>query len=534
MATGNLFGQYYSTKTNKRGYQNVDYVCANAADEDNNAIVFGDGALNLIDTNGNVITSLDLSSIAAKPIVDYRTGVITLMPGETRLVEGLDYGKSYAKVYFKIPTHYIQIMGDDIKDYVNVSFNILFNVEWDLREFHVETVLDTDSINDDLITRIQNLINLLGLEKSITVSEDILVNNEGEEEHYIVFTSNVLGYDFTIADFKFHNIDCSFIYDDINDIYIPSTDKVNLIYGVDIENAEDDVHFPNGTSLNSNVSANENIGNYDTKDDDNDDKDDHYYNEDTFALDTSVDSSIDSSILEPVSDDLYHYDEDLKEYILDDKYISVDEDLTKKVYALKYPNGAARVWFFVPDMFDDDNLDYYPVKLNHVRDYITLYTPAYNKVDTLHDVSTKADLDLDKDGYTDEHILFEDDFVKVDANKRIEAERHNITLFHLGITSDASLYYKDEINGKITEVAPDAPVHSAVEFLDEQNDIKHIGMYRYIDFVEQNQDWINVGQFYGLITPADLPDSNIKHLANSVYLYNPNEFAIKINYFIGV
>jgi hypothetical protein len=59
-------------------------------------------------------------------------------------------------------------------------------------------------------------------------------------------------------------------------------------------------------------------------------------------------------------------------------------------------------------------------------------------------------------------------------------------------------------------------------------------MYRYIDFVEQNQDWTNIGQFYGLITPADLPDSNIKHLANSVYLYNPNEFAIKINYFIGV
>ena len=62
----------------------------------------------------------------------------------------------------------------------------------------------------------------------------------------------------------------------------------------------------------------------------------------------------------------------------------------------------------------------------------------------------------------------------------------------------------------------------------------HVGLYGYLDHVQMSGKWNKVEQVYGLITEADdTENSCIKNLANSILLFNPNEFPVKVNYFVA-
>lgn len=61
---------------------------------------------------------------------------------------------------------------------------------------------------------------------------------------------------------------------------------------------------------------------------------------------------------------------------------------------------------------------------------------------------------------------------------------------------------------------------------------KIMGLYRYMDYVTENHQWMKVGEAYMAVGKADNPQSVIHNLLSSVMIYNPNDIPVRIKYLI--
>lgn len=59
-----------------------------------------------------------------------------------------------------------------------------------------------------------------------------------------------------------------------------------------------------------------------------------------------------------------------------------------------------------------------------------------------------------------------------------------------------------------------------------------IGLFRYMQYVNENKLWNKVGQCYMIIGNEDDPQSQDKNLPTSLLVYNPNPCPIRIKYLI--
>lgn len=518
MSSKNIFGQYYNNLGNNKTYTNVDYKCASGSDGES-TLVFKDGEAQLIDNHGNVIGKIDLSKIASGPMTSWTSGSIILNPGEVKLIEGLEYGKLLKSVYFEVPPVYVTTLEDIWKYLVNVKFTILLNVGLDLREYDVSTTVsieDKTSIED----RVQTLVNEIGAEDNIKVSIQEIEDEFGTQKVYLVFESLVYGYDFIITDLKFFN---NRIIKKEADEYIE--DNTPIGNRGEIEEAEDNIIFGDETSFedanafvdeNGEVIANGNdVGHYDNNDDlANENSADHYYvGPDTEMYEGQTENQ-DQGDQEDSQDD----NTSDGEIIPDDDYITimsssefpVIRDKSLEIDAFKYPNGAARAWLIVPEWPESVDNNYVSLKLNHVMDHVVI--PEIVE-------------DIDCRGY------YEMIDIDVYASERSEVERHNLKQFKYWMGENFT--YMDSKNGSIIEVNHKKDFCTCPDLNLEIHN-PHIGMYRYLDYVSMNNLWTNVGDFYGLVTNADTEDIDEKNLANSVFLYNRNEFPVKVSYFICV
>ena len=164
MAYQNLFGQYYSNKSNisTGKYQNYDYVCSNADDGNNNSVIIDDSKVELVDPAGNNIASLDLSQVKANPILEHKEGSFILRPYETAVLDGLEYGKTFKKMFFIVPEEIPADYLDDWRRYINVDFTIVYESGFDTKEFNITTVFHEET-KEDIVDRINFLFEKLGL-----------------------------------------------------------------------------------------------------------------------------------------------------------------------------------------------------------------------------------------------------------------------------------------------------------------------------------------------------------------------------------
>lgn len=506
MATENLFGQYYNTLGTKRSYQNTNFVC-NSSTSGENDLIFKDGKAELIDSNGDLITYLDLSQIASGPITTYKTGSIVLNPLEVKLIEGLEYGKAYKQIYFEIPSTYYKIFGDNLNDILNVSFNIIYNTDLDLKEYQIETTLKNDTNNDTLDKRVQVLLDVIGIGDYITVTLEEINNKK-----YLKFMSQLLGYDFIITNFVFKTL--AF---DLNTQKI--INDFNQTYGLSIEEAEKSI-VENPDEIEYNV------GKYDNKwllvfKDPNELADHYYQNFNDFIEPTPKDSSSNSNNSDSSSnsdnskkdDSSENSDDPFKKndenIIIKPSITSVSSDKSLDVDTFKYPNGASKVWMLVPEWPTSVNdIEKISLKLNHIKDKITILEDTDQK-----DLYKKVEYD-------------------VYAAERNENERHNIETFK---NWQDSKIYEDSNYGSIKQVSHEVSIVKETSKPEIKKTIlqPHIGMYRYLDYVQNTNSWLNFGDFYSVITLSDNEYTNEKNLANSIFVYNPNSFPVKINYLIG-
>lgn len=517
MSSNNLFGQYYNNLGNHKAYTNVDYKCVSGSSGES-TLVFNGSEAQLLDNQGNILGRIDLSKIAAGPMLSWTSGSIILNPGEVKLIEGLEYGKLLKHVYFEIPPVYITTLGDAWKYLVNVKFTILLNVDLDLREYDVST---TTSIEDkaSIVDRVQTLINEIGAEDNIKISIQEAEDEFGTQRSYLVFESLVHGYDFIITDFKFFN-------NRIVKMEVDALKEDDTIGGLkEIVEAEDNIVFGDETSFEDSkafldedgnlIAGGTDVGHYDNNDDPaNENSADHYY---VGPSDDDFDEDKPKEDQEPEHEDGGSYDgSDGAPEDEDDGYTTVmrsseflvarDKDL--EIDAFKYPNGAARAWLIVPEWPISVESGFLSLKLNHVADKIVIPEPAEG---------------IDCRGY------YGLTSVDVFASERSEVERHNLKQFKYWL--EENFTYMDSKNGSVIEVNHEKDFCKCPDLNLEIHN-PHIGMYRYLDYVSMNNLWVNVGDFYGLVTNADTDDIDEKNLANSVFLYNRNEFPVKVSYFI--
>lgn len=484
----NLFGRFYSKGKSTGKYQNVDYICSNA-DDGTVTLEFGDDCVQLVDSNGNAIEKLDLSSVS-EILADkqYRTGSVTLNPYETRLIEGTTYGETFRKAYFQVPSDY-DVMNEYWQYCVNVSFKIRFSENFKMTEYYIETVKpEDDNATEPLVDRLNNLFSAIGIDSNVTASADAPAN-AAPDTNWLSFTSLVSGYDFAISDLVFHNTVYKY---DSDGNQVDSDDAGGLVYGQCVsrlfDNAESKVINQYGGAMVVTES-----GHYDTQWDVNisdELKAEHYYNYELTngASDSSSNNGGDSSYIQDVS-------------VLDASYYHVDEDRRFSRGAYDYPNGAALGWFFVP-VYPDGTEERSSLLLNHVRNRINFNIPvpdaSYEGV-PLYAVAV-ADV--------------------------VASERNEDELSLLKNDSDSKYKYEDTVNGRVSETAVHQPATPVIT-----PDEKHIGMYGYLDWVQRNEAWTPMGKFYGLVTCPDTTTCT-GNLASSVFLYNRNAYPVTVEYLI--
>jgi hypothetical protein len=512
MSATNLFGQYYNNLGKNKKYQGISYNCASATSGEN-TFQFKDGEAVLVDSNGEAITKIDLSKINSGPLTSYTTGSVVINPGEVKLIEGIEYGKLYKEIFFEVPNIYISSLEDAWPYLTNVKFTILLNVDLDLREYDVSTTVSTDN-KVSIVDRIQKLINEIGAEGNIEVFVEAIEDEHGTTKTYLCFKSLVLGYDFIITEFMFFNH--RIVKGDKNE-YVEAPISSDVLD--EIAEAEDNITFSDSTSFTSAYETSTGlvldedesmVGHYDNLDDpENPLSADHYYDGwpgfvGTVTEDNAYEFNGGDSDGNNPGEDV----EDDDTTILPKMEILAYSDKSLDIPAFKYFNGAARVWVVVPEWPLNVEGGIYSLKLNHVRDHVTIFEPS---------------LEAECKG------LYEAREIDVYAGERNEVERHNLKEFKYWLGDNFA--YMDSDNGTVTEVHHAKDTCDCPEIKLEIHN-PHIGMYRYLDYVEMNDLWTSVGDFYGLVTNDDTDDVDIKNLANSIFLYNKNEFPVKVAYLI--
>ena len=78
------------------------------------------------------------------------------------------------------------------------------------------------------------------------------------------------------------------------------------------------------------------------------------------------------------------------------------------------------------------------------------------------------------------------------------------------------------------------PNKTNVRFVDTHENLseKIIGLYKYMEYLSNNDIWIRCGKAYMVIGKDDNFQLKTKNLLQSLLVYNPNDVPIKIKYIV--
>lgn len=252
------------------------------------------------------------------------------------------------------------------------------------------------------------------------------------------------------------------------------------------------------------------------------------------------------------------------------------EDLNKRVNAFKYPNGAMRGIVIVPDWPETEDADYKVLLVNHVADQVETMIPV--KVESLRryfgeDINSQYRATLyeraiatvkinalipeektlyiedenalplnditSNDGFTTSFDYL--DIAGYDMAEFVENNFHrkDMQVRPKGVWSDAHIQYHDpkvyvDNNTDDPNIWENQPNKARCMFVDTHDNTKQIqiGLYKYMNYLTENDLWLHVGQGYIIVGNKDSKSDNVKNLVKSVLIYNPNDIPIRIKYMI--
>ncbi|WQJ53907.1 MAG: hypothetical protein [Wendovervirus sonii] len=538
----NLFYDLYSKNNN---IVNAGYTCSNAVDETDTSfdiMASTQGSIGAItDSNGSILSSINLNDIHAAGITQYNMETRILQPYSCCLLQGNEYGLARASYYFIIPEKIIKLF--NYEKYVSCSFDIIYNNFAPYR-FHIDIKADGENSFIDLINGELDNNNV-----NVSVSlQKIYDKGLNKYINYIVFLAQKEGYFYYINNLRlkpeFQNEDYpnspfskevsgmkSIIYTLINQYQpVQLYTKPAAIYEVDcnlynwlLANYQEIVDnigkFKNcmkylnmitddtpETEINKLIdNANKYIKNT-------------VYDEffETYLYDISNMNKI-YNIVESIGDMI----NELSDYFQDIYWLIEDRRL--RVPLMKYPNGAFRGIVIVPEWptNNGDEYQYSSLWINHIKSHVKLWLPTkqHQYMPKLFGVLSNATL-IDEQRDYREHV--EPHFAGAQSNQQMQ-----------GSIPDG---WNDTLDTDyIDPYRPEHTVYEDTVYMG-QNCYAHkhdiIGLFRYMQYVNDEHLWQKLGESYMIIGKDDDPQNSYRNLPESMIIYNPNDVPIRIKYLI--
>lgn len=510
MANNNLFYQLYSHENN---YVDVGYTCDSALDESQTSFDISDDKGVISDSNGDPLASIDLSDIHVNPVTNYSSDTKVLNPGGNYILHGPENGDSYGSQEFIIPSpENPSDPNSDIASHPNWPQHT--DVSIDLTYNGIPVSIDTSKFNRDLenpesVTDIlQKIFDCLQIPlvasaiDSSCASKNCNCECDDTEVHKVLkIQSEELGFPFSVESVKITPI-------------LQSESNVNSPFNVP------EVEYKDVETL---VTAYEDIKAL-IENDDNYSLADFFQ----FVYDNQEDGFKNITKEDPENYIAYSYFKNIltNEYLISAKrlqefwhdlavmkgfndegmyvphHYEMKEMECSKVNSKKYPNGAMQGLIIVPQFPDGvDESDLKSLKLVYLKDNVNVYSA------------------IDCSCGDSQH------YVKESLEVSTTSNGSNVSV----VASDCSTYCKGKCNnGKCAEI-----LQCVTEKKDtKQEEKKKMNLQKFLDFATENDLWIKFGPLFAVISNADDDNNNEKNLIPSVFINNPNNIPIKVNFMV--
>ena len=584
----NLFYQLYSRSND---VTNSGYVCQTAIDENDTSFDISGSEGQITDSNGDILSSIDLSGIHVDGLTQYNTETKLLQPNCAYLLQGPEHGETYKAQFFLINRYLSCVNG--YEDYVNMEFDIMYTLTNKRYAVHVDNYKVRKTYGSFIeITQSQLDALKVPVTVSLRVFDDELTYSH--ELHYICFQSTQQGYEFLVrnvilkpikkSDETYEGVAGEFVDSPFGDLEITTNDILDALN--EIQPVKKDEETPENYNIHCDIFRELlNLG-FDLNMDfekfceeldillkyfkDLFDENGNIIDEEQFNIVKEEYKEIYNKYFNHIFI-LYNFLDILKilEFLRDcmlrrkeflGPYFCL-EDLNRQILSVKYPNGAMRGIVLIPDWPPyDEYSDQRVLLVNHVADKIEIAVPVNKE-------KLKLYLGVDQlSGFTAR--LFERAMATVRVNALIQEERQNyltdysnLPLYDIssngGFTQSADPYGESAFNTRdfidndfhrnpyddfdMPTADDDDDVWDTggnrrpnIHFFDTYDMLSHktVGLYKYMEYLTKNDIWLRVGDAYMIFGRPDNFESDTKNLLSSVLIYNPNSIPIRIKYMI--
>lgn len=539
----NLFYSLYSTSNN---VINSGYTCISAIDEEDTSFDIttdanGNSAGTITDSNGNKLASIDLSNLHVPGITQYNSETRILQPHSGYVLQGQEYGYAKGSYYYGIPKQV-----KDVKNYdkfIDCDFDIIYD-NFAPKKFHIAAKADgKNSITKEINKQFKD--NNI----EISVSLQTLYDNVDKKEHdYLVFLAQKECYFYYINNAKitieFQSEDYpnspfikdiseikTYLYELIekyhpvqeNEEYDPSTYQVNCdLYSWLLHNYIDAVY--DISSFQYMITCIQNAL-------DNPDEEDYWIEQANIAIQNTVYDTFnfDNYDIDNISI-IYNIINEIKIKIdnLNDYYKNfywLREDKHRRVSLMKYPNGAFKGIVMIPDWPVNGNDEYQALWINHIKSKVKLYILTSDNLYKLKEVNVLSNATLVK----------EENSLRSQYPEFGSVLSDNLTNSITNAWNNMSNEPDDFDTDYLDPYRPDEDIEDDLawmgnKYYSAKDDI--IGLFRYMQYVNDNNLWNKVGYGYMIIGKEDDVQSQIENLPTSLVVYNPNDVPIRIKYMI--
>ena len=550
MASSNLFKELYSRDNS---IQNSGFVCSNARNESETSFDISGNAGTITDSNGNILATIPLDAIHAADISQYNVETRILQPYSCYVLQGQEYGLAKTTYYYQIPTLFTD--ESEYPQYLGVEFDIIYNQhchEHRHIEIPVSGVDFTQALNDYFDSyeiNVTSMIQRLKCPNDPSKTDEYLVI-QAQEDGYFFFIKNVrllvgvMSEDFPdspfsneVEDIKFsivsaiqeyhpvkigqeynedtYEVDCklyTWLLENYNEAIVSLTEyqqALNILSVTDRDLTDED--FENANNLIKDTVYNNSIF-------------EHYDIEEQKQIANIVEAL--KGIIELAAQ---KYPE----------HYWLQETDCWRIPVMKYPNGAFRGIVIVPDYPDDSEYEFSTLYINHVQTMVNAYIPdhhgCYKKMEmgVMSNAMFKQEAELcSSNPHNGSHIKFQ-------SNKQLKTDIEDGWDNALDNPGDLWTAPDWDHENENHTGSFDFEYHKQhkddIIYLGEScysDKTKIMGIYRYMDYVNDNHLWMKIGDAYMAIGKADNHQSNIKNLLTSVMIYNPNSIPIRIQYLI--
>lgn len=545
----NLFYSLYSKSNN---VVSAGYTCNSAIDEEDTSFDItvnstGNAAGSITDSNGNPIANIDLTNIHVPGLTQYNSETRILQPHSCYVLQGQEYGFARAEYYYVIPKHVKETEGYEY--YLNCDFDIVYD-NFAPKKFHIHTEADGH-------TSFVKQINEQLKKHNILISTDLIEQFDDFDKQtyqYLRFISQKEGYfyyinnlridiDFQSEDYPYSPFKKSitglkqYMYDLIDkyhpvpncEEYNPTTYNINCdLYSWLIYNYEDAVKDLD--SFDKMIEYLHNAINATTEEEEM-----YWLTKANIAIqntvyDADLFNEYDINNIEAIRNiinDIKLKFKDLDEYYKDFYWLKEDKHL--RIPLMKYPNGAFRGIVLVPDWpTNTDDYEYSSLWINHIKSKVKLYQLTKEKqyMPKVVGVLSNATLTKEENDFREQNPEFGS--ASVESSISNLPNGWNEETEEQKAVNDIDTDYLDPYRPNIDVI--DDLAWMGNTYYSKKDDI--IGLFRYMQYVNDNMLWDKVGNSYMIIGKDDDPQSNTMNLPTSMLVYNPNDVPIRIKYLI--